>query len=183
MRFISLFVSFLSAHHCNCLSERLDEQLRRNRERVAERRDSFRAAIGIQTIYRELELEPIEEWAEGVYGKDEIGEWVEDWVFQQDGATSHTAKVNRNCLAEHFPDFIDKHEWPPKSPDLTVPDYYGWGRLKELVNVEAFNSVEELWRALQEAWDGLDQEEINLAVDDFSFRLEEMIAANGGHFE
>ena len=48
------------------------------------------------TLYRELVLEPIEEWAEGVYGKDEDGEWVEDWVFQQDGATSHTAKVNRN---------------------------------------------------------------------------------------
>ena len=69
------------------------------------------------------------------------------------------------------------------SPDLNVPDYYGWGRLKDLVNVEEFVSLEELKRALQEAWDGLDQDEINRAVDDFPRRLDAMIEARGGHFE
>jgi len=64
-----------------------------------------------------------------------------------------------------------------------VPDYYGWGRLKEIVNVEVFRSVADLKRALQEAWDELDQHEIDRAVDDFPRRLNAMIESMGGHFE
>ena len=81
----------------------------------------------------------IEEWAVETYGKDENGVSEVDWVFQQDGATCHTAGVNQEWVGEHYPGFIDKSAWPAKSPDLTVPDYYVWGRLKELVNAEAFS--------------------------------------------
>ena len=100
-----------------------------------------------------------------IYGKSDDGSWMIDWVFQQDGATCHTARVSREWIRDHFPNFIDKEEWPPKSPDLTVPDYYGWGRLKEIVNVEAFRSVADLKRALQEAWDELGQHEISVSAD------------------
>jgi Homeodomain-like domain len=135
------------------------------------------------TIYRETVLEPLERWAEEVYGKDADGQWTRNWVFQQDGATVHTARANIEWIKDHFPDFIGKDEWPAKSPDLTVPDFYGWGRLKERVNAEAFESVAALREALLAEWDLLDPEEIKRAVDSFPWRLDACIEARGGHFE
>jgi hypothetical protein len=36
---------------------------------------------------------------------------------------------------------------------------------------------------LEREWDGVDQKEINRAVDDFPRLLDAVIAARGGHFE
>ena len=58
------------------------------------------------------------------------------WM-QQDGATSHTAHLPMATLRQHFPGrlisrFGDIH-WPSRSPDLTPPDYFLWGYLKDRV--------------------------------------------------
>ena len=57
--------------------------------------------------------------------------------FQQDGATPHTATESRNLLRRHFPQrFISLYEdieWPPYSPDLTPPDFFLWGYLKDRI--------------------------------------------------
>ena len=54
--------------------------------------------------------------------------------FQQDGATSHTARATMRILRDAFPGrimsksgYVDR---PPRSPDLTAPDYFLWGCLK-----------------------------------------------------
>ena len=49
---------------------------------------------------------------------------VDDYVFQQDGASVHTANVAQQYCVENFPSFIPKQDWPPNSPDLTVLDYF-----------------------------------------------------------
>uniref|UniRef100_A0A8C5WFK5 DUF4817 domain-containing protein n=1 Tax=Leptobrachium leishanense TaxID=445787 RepID=A0A8C5WFK5_9ANUR len=49
-------------------------------------------------------------------------------LFQQDGATSHTARVSMNVLNNVFPNRVISRNgaisWPPRSPDLTVCDFF-----------------------------------------------------------
>ena len=52
--------------------------------------------------------------------------------FQQDGATSHTSHASMAEIQSSFGDrIISKGLWPPCSPDLTPPDYFLRGYLKE----------------------------------------------------
>lgn len=58
------------------------------------------------------------------------------WM-QQDGATSHTAHLPMATLRQHFPGRLISRfgdiNWPSRSPDLTPPDYFLWGYLKDRV--------------------------------------------------
>ena len=48
--------------------------------------------------------------------------------FQQDGTTSHTSHASMAEIQSFFSDrVISKGFWPPRSPDLTPPDYFLWG--------------------------------------------------------
>ena len=62
---------------------------------------------------------------------------MDDFWFQQDGATCHTARSTINLLRPLFRGrLISKNgdfDWPPRSPDLTPPDFYLWGYLKSQV--------------------------------------------------
>ena len=47
--------------------------------------------------------------------------------LQQDGATAHTAHVSVVLLDDVFADrIISKTIWPPRSPDLSPPDFFLW---------------------------------------------------------
>ena len=51
--------------------------------------------------------------------------------FQRDGATSHTSHASMAEIQSFLGDrVISKGLWPPRSPDLTPPDYFLWGYLK-----------------------------------------------------
>src|SRR6218665_629353 len=49
------------------------------------------------------------------------------FIFQQDGAPAHTARVTQEWLHANCPEIIEKDRWPPNSPDLHPPDYNVWG--------------------------------------------------------
>ena len=51
-----------------------------------------------------------------------------DFIFAQDGATSHTSNQCQNFLQEHLGKgrHVSKSEWPPNSTDLNVLYYYSW---------------------------------------------------------
>lgn len=73
---------------------------------------------------------------------------VEDVYFQQDGATSHTARETINLLAETFGERIISRNgpinWPPRSCDLTPLDYFLWGYVKSLVYADKPETLEHL---------------------------------------
>jgi len=50
----------------------------------------------------------------------------DDFVFQQDGALAHRAKVTWEQLVEHCPDFTDKDSMTANSLDLNALDYHVW---------------------------------------------------------
>ena len=54
-----------------------------------------------------------------------------DWIFQQDSAPSHKAKIYQKWLEDEIRDFFATDEWPPNSPDLNPLDYSIWERKSE----------------------------------------------------
>ena len=50
-----------------------------------------------------------------------------DFIFQQDGASAHNARVAQDWITTNCTGFIGKDEWPLNSPDLNPLDYYVWG--------------------------------------------------------
>ena len=65
--------------------------------------------------------------------------------FQQDGTKSHTARETIILLNRLFPQkWISRHgdvNWPPRSPDLTIPDFYLWACLKGKVYINEPNTI------------------------------------------
>jgi len=41
-----------------------------------------------------------------------------NFIFQQDGASAHTSHSTQDWISQNTPEFIQKDEWPPNSPDL-----------------------------------------------------------------
>jgi hypothetical protein len=107
------------------------------------------------------------------------------FIFQQDGAPAHTAKLAQGFIATNCSEFIGKDEWPPNSPDLNPLDYHVWGAMLE--RYKTFHpkpkNVDELKKVLLLIWDQLSQDSINKAVLGFPKRLRACVKAGGGHFE
>ena len=76
-----------------------------------------------------------------------VSSWsdIEDRWFQHDGASAHFSKVARTWLDQHFTNrWIGRRgeiEWPPRFPDLTLPDFFLWGVVKNDVYKSKPSSV------------------------------------------
>ena len=53
------------------------------------------------------------------------------FIFQQDGAPAHTAKLAQDLIATNSTKFIGKDKWPPNLPDLNPLDYHVRGAMPE----------------------------------------------------
>lgn len=109
--------------------------------------------------------------------------------FQQDGATSHTAVRTLDLLRQHFDNRIISRgtdfEYPSHSPDLTPPDAYIWGIMKDKIfhseNPPA--NIAELRERIQNIFRQLHQPLfINMFID-LQNRYEACLRRNGEHFE
>ena len=128
-------------------------------------------------VYTELILEKsLKPFAKNFFGDD-------NWTFQQDGATSHTAKSSQEWCKRNCPNFISKDEWPPCSPDLNPLDYSIWSILENAVNASSQTSISNLKKTLLKQWDNLSLEKIRAAIKSFPKRLSKVIGENGGHIE
>jgi hypothetical protein len=78
----------------------------------------------------------------------------ENTYFQQDGITSHTARVTMNLLKDLFPNRpVSRNgdvQWPPRSPDLSSCDYFLWGYLKSKVFEIRPATIQDLKVRIQE---------------------------------
>ena len=70
-------------------------------------------------------------------------------------------------------------EWPPRSPDLTPPDFFLWGLLKDRVYRHSFEDIDELKLAITEEVNGIPLEMCQKACDNVSLRLQACIDNNG----
>jgi hypothetical protein len=63
--------------------------------------------------------------------------------FQQDGATAHTARAAMAVVRVILPDRLISR-WPPRSPDLSMCDFFLWGYLKPRAYEGKPRTLEEL---------------------------------------
>jgi len=90
---------------------------------------------------------------------------IDRLIFQQDGCPAHYSTPVR--------DFLDGKcrwmgrrgtiEWPARSPDLTVPDFFVWGYLKNKVFARSPQTMEELRTFITEEFNAIPQEMIEKA--------------------
>ena len=108
-----------------------------------------------------------------------------DYIFQQDGAPAHTARLCQDWLAANSSDFIAKDEWLPNFPDINPLDYCVWGVMLAAYqkHIPKPTTKAQLWEVLQEIWDNLSQDSINKAVLGVRKRLRACVQADEGHFE
>ena len=66
------------------------------------------------------------------------------FCFQQDGATSHTAKTVQQWCEANLPDFISKDEWPPSSQDLNPLDFCIWSYMQARLNIRKTTTKKNL---------------------------------------
>ena len=106
----------------------------------------------------------------------------QEFVFQQDGATIHTAHATRNFLASRNIRVID---WPPNSPDLNIIEHV-WRYLKvEVYKLQPATSKGDLWSKVESVMDTMWSEvmtaKITRLYESMPDRIQATISANGGN--
>ncbi|GFW06825.1 uncharacterized protein TNCV_3289251 [Trichonephila clavipes] len=75
---------------------------------------------------------------------------VQELWFQQDGTTCHTARATIDLLKDMFGDRLISRfgpvNWPPRSCDLTLLDYFLWGYVKSLVYADKPQTLMTIWK-------------------------------------
>lgn len=109
-------------------------------------------------------------------------------LFQQDGAPAHFANRIKNILNDQ----LDRRwigrgshllEWPARSPDLTVCDYFLWGHLKEKVYSHNVTNLTELKKVIEDEITKIPLEMIRRAIDSIVKRCAKCQEYDGDHFE
>ena len=109
--------------------------------------------------------------------------------FQQDGAPCHNAGVVRNYLTGRFgQQWIGNNgpiHWPPRSPDLSVLDFFLWGYLKNKIFMRRHENREQLENATREAFESLRVRPLFLirSIDSILRRCRKCVENNGQQFE
>ena len=111
-----------------------------------------------------------------------------DWIFVQDGASSHTSHLVQNFLWETLKNrFVFKDEWPPSSPDSNPLDYYFWNQVKLKVYQgrpfnQPFQDEKELLSRIRRVWKDCANNlpEIRKSIKQFIPRLEAVAEKEGG---
>lgn len=100
------------------------------------------------------------------------------WQFQHDNASIHTKAQNFRSFQRDIPRLLD---WPSLSPDLN-PVENVWGLIVQDVYADGrqFQTVEELRRAIEVAFERLDMEVVQKLIDSMPDRVVKVIAVNGG---
>lgn len=105
--------------------------------------------------------------------------------FQQDGAPPHTSRTTIDFLKQLFPGrLMSKNgdfDWPPRSPDLTPPDFFLWGYLKSKVYVNKPKTLEELKTNIRQEIAAIPVEMLKKTMENAAKRAQYAVQAKGDH--
>ena len=108
------------------------------------------------------------------------------WL-QEDGAPPHFALIVCEFLNLNFNErWIGRggpFEWSLCSPDLTSPDLFLWGYIKNVVFAQRPTTREDLMERTRRASAAICRETLLKTVDGFERRLRLCLQANEEHFE
>jgi len=71
--------------------------------------------------------------------------------------------------------------WPARSPELTVPDFFLWGFLKDRVFWRCIMTIQELKQAIVDEVAAIDEDLWRCMYGNFQTRLQQCIDVNRGH--
>lgn len=112
--------------------------------------------------------------------------WTKMW-FQQDGASPHAANKSLEWVKEHFKSRVISRkceiEWPPYSPDLSPPDFFLWGYIKDKIYKNRPETLEDLKTNITDVIRGIKRPILRSVMQNFALRLGKVINQNGGHIE
>ena len=104
---------------------------------------------------------------------------------QQDGATCLTVTKTINLLKGQFGDnFISRNgpvNWPPKSCDLTLPDYFLWGYVRSRVYVNKTTTLEGLEVNINPVINEIRPEIFEKLIKNWIDRMHFLMICHGGH--
>ena len=104
-------------------------------------------------------------------------------TLQQDGATSHTAKIVQSWCKENFMVFWSKEFWPPSSPDLNPMDFGVWSMLDHKACATSHKNIDALKYSLKKSWNEISPETLHATCSQLIDRLRCVIRAKGGYFK
>ena len=109
---------------------------------------------------------------------------IDIW-FQQDGATSHTARVTIDLLKSNFGEPVSSRngpvEWPPRSCDLTPLDFFLWVHIKSLVYANKPATLDDLKDNIQREIANIPFKMCARLVENWVQRIDRCKRACGGH--
>lgn len=107
--------------------------------------------------------------------------YPQNFIFQQDNCSIHTSRIVTNWINEHN---INVLPWPSKSPDLN-PIENAWSMIVKNIYNRPGNrhfrpaNAEELWGAIENAWDNINVDYTRTLVSSMRRRLQGVIDSNG----
>lgn len=106
-----------------------------------------------------------------------------DYTFQQDSASSHTARDTVQFLLDNNITFIPPDKWLPNSPYCAPCDYYLWGYLKSKVYKHKVENVNQLKRAISFELKNIPQFMLDNALRSWPGLCSQIHNEHGGHIE
>jgi len=107
--------------------------------------------------------------------------------FQQDGATTHTAVISITALRCLFLQRVISRfgdvPWPPRSLDLSAPDFFLWGYLKSKVYSNHPTDLHALKENIREEIAKLSEETLQAVRHSFLTRVHLCFEEGGGHLK
>ena len=95
--------------------------------------------------------------------------------FQQDGASPHSSNKSLEWLKKHFNSRIisrrSEIQWPPYSPDLSPPDFFLWGYIKDRIYKNKPRTLEDLKTNITEVIRGIERPVLKSVMQNFAMRL------------
>ena len=101
---------------------------------------------------------------------------VNNGIFQQDGASCHTANIVKSWFEFVNIEYIQ--DWPGNSPDLN-PIENLWAIMKEELRGRDTSSLPKLEKEIRDVWANIDRNYLKDLVDSFTDRLQEVIDRKG----
>lgn len=122
-----------------------------------------------------------------------LGGEGDDYIFQQDGAPPHWSLAVRAFLNANLPNrWIGRAaqddqvfcKWPPRSPDLTVCDFFLWGCVKDKVYVPPLpTTLDDLQERISRAVHTITPDMLRRVWIELDYRIDVCRAINGAHIE
>ena len=95
-----------------------------------------------------------------------------------------TAHMSVALLNYVFADrIITKTIWPPRSPDLSPPDFFLWGVMKNSVYSNNPHTIDELKMLITEYIRNVDHAIVNMVFENTVWHVNKGLETGRGHFE